>query len=115
MSETSDEIDTIIDSLLLAWPPSDAAIARYERRKLPFSLKDVVARLGARGLLARLVDHEFRMDDTLLLERPGRGYEVFVGERGGKHWLRSFDDLDAAVEYKVRLMLNGLGTGFSEP
>ncbi len=43
-----------------------------------------------------------------LLARSDGKFEVFLSERGGKHWLRVYDSLEQAVSHKMDLLLNSL-------
>ncbi len=68
-------------------------------------------KLGGNG--ADLIDQIWHGDPrdkkAYYLMKCDDGFEVFLSERGGKHWRQTFADLDAAIFHLVDASLNGYG------
>ncbi len=49
-----------------------------------------------------------------LLKNTDGKFEVFISERGSKHWLTIHDNLESAIIEKIDLILNNLGFSASD-
>ena len=72
-----------------------------------WDLDALVDEIERRNMLALFIDPPWDgTDSPPYLEKTATGYQVFVGERGLRHWVETFSDLKDAVRSKLELLSN---------
>ncbi len=75
------------------------------------TIRGLISNAKIRNVLSAFIDVAYFGDKrdvkTTFLMMTGSGkFEVFITDRGEKHWLTTYDDLESAVFGKLDLILN---------
>ena len=110
---------TIIDFLndYVEVPYSKEMMAKYYRKLPTVTLKEVVDYVMENNIAEKLIRSDFYGDGRDIqgpyLMKHVDGYESFWSERGGKHQLAHHEDIEGALMYYLRQVLNEYGLTLS--
>jgi hypothetical protein len=114
MGEKEVNIQRLVQEVTTNWYDTEGS--EFVNSRLDFSLKEVMNYITKNKLQQKFIDPPFDFTDRgAYLDKVNPfTYEVFNSERGGKHWLKKFTNLDKAIEYKLILLLRMAGSKFND-